>query len=41
MTDVPPTQVGHVVQDFIDFDDVKELHVNQQPDGNFTVTPVR
>jgi hypothetical protein len=41
MTDVPPGQVGQVVQDFIDFDQVKQLEVNQQANGNFTVTPVR
>jgi hypothetical protein len=41
ITDVPADHVGEVVQDFIDFDGVKELHVTDQPNGKFTVTPIR
>lgn len=41
VSDVPPDQVGSVVQDFIDFDDVVELKVSKQSNGKFTVTPVR
>ena len=40
ISDIPPAQVGQTVQDFIDFDHAKQLTVTQQPDGNFTVTPV-
>ena len=40
MPEVPPAQVGQVVQDFINFDHATELQVIQQPNGNFTVTPV-
>jgi hypothetical protein len=40
ISDIPPGQVGQVVQDFIDFDQVKHLTADEQPDGNFTVTPV-
>lgn len=41
VTDVPSDQVGSVVQDFIDFDDVVELKVDKQSNGKFTITPVR
>ena len=40
LSDVPPDEVGKVVQRFIDYDNVKQLTVNQQPNGNFTITPV-
>ncbi|MEK6589347.1 MAG: hypothetical protein AABZ11_01575 [Nitrospinota bacterium] len=36
---VPKDDVGQVVQDFID-DGVKRLKVEEQSDGNFTVTPL-
>jgi hypothetical protein len=39
--DIPPGKVSQVVQDFIDFDHVKQLSVVEQLDGNFTVTPVQ
>lgn len=39
VTGVDPDKVGQVVQDFIDYDKITELGVNQQPDGTFTVTP--
>jgi hypothetical protein len=39
MTDVVPSQVGQVVQDFIDYNHVNQLNVVEQPDGNYTVTP--
>lgn len=38
-TDVPPDDVGEVVQDFVD-DDVEHIDVKKQPDGNFTITPL-
>ena len=41
ISDIPSDHVGEVVQDFIDNDDVKELSVTQQPNGKFTVTPIR
>ena len=37
VTDIPTTQVGTVVQDFIENGAPKVL-VEQQPDGNYTVT---
>lgn len=40
LSDVPQNKVGEVVQDFLDFDDVKEVQAQQQPDGKFTVTPI-
>ena len=40
ITSVPPSQVGQVVQDFIDFDGVQQLTVKKQSNGTFTVTPV-
>jgi hypothetical protein len=39
ITDIPPEEVGEVVQSFIDNDGVKRMDVNEQPDGLFTVTP--
>ena len=39
--DVPPANVGSVVQDFIDFDGAKEVESVEQSNGNFTVTMVR
>ncbi|MBI3414941.1 MAG: hypothetical protein HY043_06400 [Verrucomicrobia bacterium] len=41
ITDVPPDKVGEVVQDFIDFDNVRELQVVRQANGKFTVSPLR
>jgi len=41
ITDIPSDKVGEVVQDFLDFDGVKELNVTQQSNGKFSVTPVR
>lgn len=41
ISDVPKSKVGEVVQDFIDFDEVVELRVDEQSNGKFTVTPVR
>ena len=40
INDVPKNKVGEVIQDFLDFDGVKEAIVKQQTNGNFTVTPV-
>lgn len=37
--DIPPPEVGDTVQSFIDNDDVTQMKVKQQADGNFTVTP--
>lgn len=39
--DVPQEKVGEVVQDFIDFDNIRELQVVRQANGKFTITPVR
>jgi len=39
--DVPKDKVGEVVQSFVDNDGVKNLQVEQQPNGSFTVTPKR
>jgi hypothetical protein len=39
MKDVPPGEVGNVVQSFIENDGVNRLEINRQPDGNFTVAP--
>ena len=39
--DVPKDKVGEVVQSFLDNDEVKNLQVEQQPDGSFTVRPKR
>ena len=41
ISDIPPGQAGQVVQDFIDFDEVKQLTVDEKPDGKFTVTPLQ
>jgi hypothetical protein len=41
ITDVPPSQVGQIVQSFIDHDNVRQLSVDQQSDGDFTITPVQ
>jgi len=41
MQDVPKDKVGEVVQSLLDNDEVKNLQVEQQPDGSFTVTPKR
>ena len=37
--DVPKDKVGEVVQSFVDNDGIKNLQVEQQPNGSFTVTP--
>ena len=37
--DIPPNQVGEVVQSFIDNDGVKQMDISQQTNGNYTVTP--
>jgi len=39
--DVPKDKVGEVVQSFVDNDGVKNLQVEEQPNGSFTVTPKR
>ena len=41
ITDISSDKVGEVVQDFIDFDDIKELEITKQSNGKFTVTPVK
>ena len=41
IADVPPNRVGAVTQSFITNDGVKQMDVNEQQDGNFTITPVR
>jgi hypothetical protein len=41
ITDISSDKVGEVVQDFIDFDDIKELEITKQSNGTFTVTPVK
>jgi len=41
ITDIPADHVGDVVQSFITNDGIQQLTVNQQPNGQFTVTPVR
>ena len=41
ISEVPPGQVGQVVQDFINFDHVKQLSISEQANGNYTVTPVQ
>lgn len=40
MTGVAKDQVGQVVQDFVDYGQVNQLHVDKQSDGTYTVTPV-
>jgi hypothetical protein len=40
MTNVDPSQVGQVIQDFIDFDHVSQLRVDKETDGTYTVTPL-
>ena len=37
--DIPPKEVGEVVQSFVD-NGGEHLEVRKQPDGNFTVIPV-
>jgi hypothetical protein len=39
VTDIPPAEVGQVVQDFVTLDEVKRMDVRQQADGNYAVTP--
>ena len=39
--DIAPNRVGTVVQSFITNDGVKQMDVNQQSNGHFTVTPLR
>lgn len=39
--DVPQDEVQDMVQSFIDNDQVTELNVKRQPNGNFTVTPLK
>ena len=41
ITDISSDKVGEIVQDFIDWADVKELEVTKQSNGRFTVTPVK
>ena len=41
ISEVPSEQVGEIVQEFIDYDGVKRLKVEQQANGKFTVTPLR
>ena len=38
--DIPPDNVGKVVQDSVDYDNVKKMDVFQQPDGKYTVKPI-
>jgi hypothetical protein len=40
ISDVPETEVGEVVDSFIRFDGVKELKVEKQGNGKFTITPL-
>jgi len=40
INDVPQNKVGEVIQDFLDFDGVKDIEATQQSNGKFTVTPV-
>jgi hypothetical protein len=40
ITGIPASKVGQIVQEFIDNDGVKDLTVDQQSEGTYTVTPV-
>jgi hypothetical protein len=40
ITGIPAGKVGQIVQEFIDNDGVKDLTVDQQSDGTYTVTPI-
>jgi len=41
ISDIPPNSVGMVVQSFVTNDGVRQMDVDEQQDGNFTVTPLR
>jgi len=41
ISDIPPNRVGTIVQSFITNDGVKQMDVNELPDGKFMITPVR